>query len=870
MHRNLSPDSDEDIEAPPPFKYNYHPTLTDDPTVGENTSWDPFESRIDFDFAWFHFVVAESSAGKINQAINMWAATIVQQGGSPPWSNAKEMYQTIDEIQHGDAPWKMFRIRYQGPLPAGVPPKWMTVDYELCLRDTRQVLHHQLSTVDYCDKIDYRPYQQFNGTGKRVYSNLMSGDWAWSQAEKIAEDEATHGAFFLPIVSGSDKTTVSVATGHQEFHPVYMSPGNLTNIARRAHGNSVLPVAFLPIPKAKRRHRSRIEFQCFSRQMYHACLARVFTPLKPGMTTPDIVKCPDGHWRKVIYGLGPYIADYPEQVWLSGIVQGWCPKCDAPPGDLDRANSLRRTQAKSDFIISTFDPATVWDDFGIRSDITPFTHDFPRADIHELLSPDLLHQVIKGTFKDHIMAWVNDYLIQEHGETDGKAIIDDIDCRIAVVPAFPGLRRFPEGRDFQQWTGDDSKALMKLYLPSIAGYVPSDMVRCLAAFLDFCYLVRRNSICDDTLGQAQEALDRFHHYRNIFILTGVRDDVSLPRQHSLLHYLRSIRLFGSPNGLCSSITESKHIPAVKKPWRRSNRYRALKQMLCTNRRSDKMCAARRHFASKGMMEGTTLSYTAMMLRGEEPQPPPVVPDGEADDHGAATGPKVVSSVELAATHVISYPKCAEELGAHIEQPRLHELICRFLYEQENPNSDIPGSEVALEDCPPFDSNIRIFHSAIACFFAPSNLCGAGGMYREHIRSCPSWFNSGPRRDTVLVITDSTVRGMAGMTVGRVLLFFSFPKEGARVPCALIHWMVPIGHQCNPDTGLWMVKPEYLEGNRPHLVIVHLDSIARATHLIGVYGSTLLPDDFHFSYTLDSFRAFYINKYADHHMHEFLH
>lgn len=54
----------------------------------------------------------------------------------------------------------------------------------------------------------------------------------------------------VPIISGSDKTTVSVATGHQEYHPVYMSPGNLTNVARRAHGNAVLPVAFLPIPKS--------------------------------------------------------------------------------------------------------------------------------------------------------------------------------------------------------------------------------------------------------------------------------------------------------------------------------------------------------------------------------------------------------------------------------------------------------------------------------------------------------------------------------------------------------------------------------------------------------------------------------------------
>jgi hypothetical protein len=56
---------------------------------------------------------------------------------------------------------------------------------------------------------------------------------------------------FVPVVAGSDKTTVSVATGHQEYHPVYMSPGNLSNIARRAHGNALLPVAFLPIPKSE-------------------------------------------------------------------------------------------------------------------------------------------------------------------------------------------------------------------------------------------------------------------------------------------------------------------------------------------------------------------------------------------------------------------------------------------------------------------------------------------------------------------------------------------------------------------------------------------------------------------------------------------
>jgi len=67
----------------------------------------------------------------------------------------------------------------------------------------------------------------------------------------IAADPSTHGAMFVPVIAGSDKTAVSVATGHQEYHPVYMSPGNLSNVARRAHGNAFLPVAFLPIPKSE-------------------------------------------------------------------------------------------------------------------------------------------------------------------------------------------------------------------------------------------------------------------------------------------------------------------------------------------------------------------------------------------------------------------------------------------------------------------------------------------------------------------------------------------------------------------------------------------------------------------------------------------
>jgi len=139
----------------------------------------------------------------------------------------------------------------------------------------------------------------------------------------------------------------------------------------------------------------------------------------------------------------------------------------------------------------------LWDEYGVDSDIIvrshststvssmlnndvlqPFTHDFPHADIHELISSDILHQLIKGTFKDHLVTWVEEYLYLVHSKKKADDIMDEIDrrytisvsfieitnssTRIAATPAFPELRRFKQGRRFKQWTGDDSKALMKV------------------------------------------------------------------------------------------------------------------------------------------------------------------------------------------------------------------------------------------------------------------------------------------------------------------------------------------------------------------------------------------------------------------------
>ncbi|KAE9403476.1 hypothetical protein BT96DRAFT_1016915 [Gymnopus androsaceus JB14] len=825
------------------FKGNYLPPNTPPPPRSTGSPWSPFKGEAQFRLADLLFRKVEMSQGNIDELLDIWSLyerQLTQATGCDncssdgPFDNHKDLYSLIDNIVQGGATWKCFQSVVDESLPVNAP-EWQKISYQVWYRDPDTIIANILANPEFRNDFDVAPYVHLDSAGKRNWADFMSGNFAWRHATQIYEDEGAatvQGAMLVPVILGADKTTVSVATGHVEYHPLYLSIGNVTNASRRAHRNAVIPIGFLAIPKSDRKYDKDPNFRVFKKKLYHASIAAILQTLKPGMKTPVIRKCPDGHFRRVIYDLAAFIADYPEQVYVSGVVQGWCCRCNAMFSDLDGAAD-RRTRELDKILREEYggEGRTLWDNFGVDEHVTPFTEGFPRADIHEMLSFDLLHQIIKGCFKDMLVDWSWEYLLLEHGEKRANEIFDDIDRRLAAVPAFPGLRRFPHGRRFKQWTGNDSKALMKIFLPAVAEYLPEEMMKCLSSFMDFCYLVRRSDINEDTLKAIESSLQAFHHYREIFRASGVREHFSIPRMHSMVHYPLCITDFGSPNGLCSSITESRHITAVKKPWRRSNRYNALSQILLTNQRLDKLAALRSMLVDDGF----------------------ILPLGlPNEDVGPVDSGRAQADVKLAKTRESGYPRFIAELGERVGHPGLEELTRQFLHEQLNLSED--------SDLPHITSKINVYHSAIAIFFAPSDRAGIRGMQQERIRCTPSWYGV-ERRDCVLATVDEDKPGFQGLSAARALLLFSFRHEKKTYPCALIHWFNTYGQRRDPKTGLWQVRPAFHDQaqRNPCLAVVHLDTLVRGVHLVPVYGSRSLPAELKYYQSLDVFKLFYVNN-----------
>lgn len=155
--------------------------------------------------------------------------------------------------------------------------------------------------------------------------------------------------------------------------------------------------------------------------------------------------------------------------------------------------------------------------------------DLPYANIFGCIIPNVLHQLYKGVFKNHLVKWIS------------KGKEDELDAWFVHVPPYPNLHVFAKGiSKISQWTGNKYPQMEKVFIGLIDGLHDDPRVMiCAHAILDFIYLAHYPSRTLSTLQQMHDALKIFHAHKQVFIDPGVQ---SLQHQAALDAALRCCHL----------------------------------------------------------------------------------------------------------------------------------------------------------------------------------------------------------------------------------------------------------------------------------------------------------------------------------------
>ena len=478
---------------------------------------------------------------------------------------------------------------------------FLTEELEIWYRDPVECVKELLGNPMFREVLTYEPLRSWldEGGTKEVVGEMSSARWWWELQVSVSntkDGSSAHteinyksrlpvGATVAPIILSSDKTKLSNFRGDKSAWPLYLTIGNLSKEVRRMpSAHSTILIGYLPVGN----------FECFSDkkrkvmryQTFHSCMSIILKSLQAAGNNGVPMACADNKVRRVWPVVAAYVADYPEQCLVACCMENRCPIGQIAP-DLrgshqpclprSKEETLRLLEAHASGALDPIDE-NLFKSLGIRPVHQPFWMDLPHNDTFRMFTPDLLHQLHKGVFKDHLVKWCTTLVSDEA-----------IDARFKTMPGLTGLRHFKNGiSGVSQWTGHEHKEMERVFVGLIASEAPARVVEAVRALLDFIYLASLHRHTSDSLRAMDKALDDFHRNKEAFIEFEARHPAhfNIPKYHMMEHYVQLIRLFGTADGFNTEWSERLHIDYAKEAYRASNKKDYTIQMTTWLRRQE--------------------------------------------------------------------------------------------------------------------------------------------------------------------------------------------------------------------------------------------------------------------------------------------
>ena len=209
-------------------------------------------------------------------------------------------------------------------------------------------------------------------------------------------------------------------TGDKSAWPVYLTIGNIKkSVCHKSTADASILIGY--IPESKLECFSKLRHQFAGHQLFNNCMQLLLDPLREaGKKGVDVV-CADGFICHAYLILSAYVTDYPKQCFMACNNKRRCPCCVAKYKKLGK--HVESVWRDSDAVLQVMAYATQ----GVNSEefndlghwpVNPFWEGLPSCHIFLCFTPDLLHQLYKGIFKDHIISWVTQCVRGGEAEID--------------------------------------------------------------------------------------------------------------------------------------------------------------------------------------------------------------------------------------------------------------------------------------------------------------------------------------------------------------------------------------------------------------------------------------------------------------------